>query len=64
VARKARITVIHNGLLTQHAREFEGNVQEGTLGLQDHLNPMRFRNIWVRNLNADEARSTPPQAKK
>lgn len=62
--RKARITVIHNGVLTQHAREFDGNGQEGTLGLQDHLNPMRFRNIWVRNLNADEARSTPPPAKK
>ena len=62
--RKARITVLHNGLLTQHAREFEGNVQEGTLGLQDHLNPMRFRNIWVRNLNTDEVRSTPAPAKK
>ena len=62
--RKARITVIHNGVLTQHAREFEGNFQEGTLGLQDHLNPMRFRNIWVRDLNAEEARSTPPPAKK
>lgn len=62
--RKARITVLHNGVLTQHAREFDGNVQEGTLGLQDHLNPMRFRNIWVRDLNADEARSTLPPAKK
>lgn len=62
--RKARITVVHNGVLTQHAREFDGNVQEGTLGLQDHLNPMRFRHIWVRNLNTDEARSTPPPAKK
>ena len=61
--RKARITVLHNGVLTQHAREFESNVQEGTLALQDHLNPMRFRNIWVRNLNTDEARNTPPPAK-
>jgi hypothetical protein len=53
-------TVFHNGVLIQDhipvegsttAAEFEGAVQKGPLTLQDHGNPVRYRNIWIRRLN-------------
>lgn len=50
VARKARLTVKHNGVLVQDAIEFDTRAQEGTLSFQDHGNPIRFRNIWVKPL--------------
>jgi len=50
VLRKARLTVIHNGLVVQLAREFDGKTMEGDLSLQDHGNPGRFRNFWWRPL--------------
>jgi len=46
ITRPARITVKHNNVLVQDGIEFENAMQEGTLGLQDHKNPVRFRNIW------------------
>lgn len=49
-ARKARLTVLHNGVLVQYRREFDSNVQAGDLSLQDHNNPVRYRNIWLRPL--------------
>src|SRR5690606_19816683 len=54
-ARKARITVLHNGVLVQYQREFDGTAQAGDLFLQDHSNPVRFRNIWLRPLRASAA---------
>lgn len=48
VVRKQRMSVWHNGVLVQDAIEFSGQSQEGVLRLQDHGNPMRFRNIWFR----------------
>jgi hypothetical protein len=63
LVKKANVTVIHNGLVLHHKREFLGNSphrENGTynqkhapemfIQLQDHGNPMRFRNIWVRSL--------------
>jgi|TARA_B100000959_G_scaffold263096_1_gene302130 hypothetical protein len=58
VTRPATLTVRHNGVLVHDKREMIGpsghrNVKKyrkhgpGPLGLQDHGNPMRFRNIWV-----------------
>ncbi len=56
------VTVIHNGVLVHHRQEILGAVRhkilpvwephppEGPLQLQDHGNPLRFRNIWVRRL--------------
>lgn len=53
-------TVIHNGVLVQDhisvkgdattAAKFTGATPTGPLMLQDHGNPVRYRNIWVRKL--------------
>lgn len=53
-------TVLHNGVLVQDhipvkgdattAAEFKGKGTKGPLILQDHGNPVRFRNIWIRPL--------------
>jgi hypothetical protein len=62
VERPARATVFHNGVLVQHAKELIGPTTNKVrtpysphpealpLSLQDHGNPIRFRNIWVRKL--------------
>ncbi|MCL4179603.1 MAG: DUF1080 domain-containing protein [Verrucomicrobia bacterium] len=53
-------TVLHNGVLVQDhvpipgepttAAQFKGVAAKGPLVLQDHGNPVRFRNIWIRPL--------------
>jgi hypothetical protein len=53
-------TVLHNGVLIQDhvpipgdpttAAPLRGVADEGPLVLQDHGNPVRFRNIWIRRL--------------
>ncbi len=60
--RKARITVIHNGVVVHNNLEIEGTTshkrkarygrphEKGHIRLQDHGNPMCFRNIWIREL--------------
>jgi hypothetical protein len=54
-------TVLHNGVLIQDnipidgqpttAAPLKGIVEKGPLYLQDHGNPVRFRNVWIRRLN-------------
>ncbi len=54
-------TVLHNGVLVQDhtliegkattAAAFSGLTEKGPLVLQDHGNPVRFRNIWLRPLD-------------
>ena len=63
LVKKAYVTVIHNGVVTHHRQEYLGptghkrvanydNVlAKGPIKLQDHGNPTRFRNIWVRELS-------------
>jgi len=59
----AYITVVHNGVLVHHHQAAMGptghknlssydrpHPAEGPLKLQDHGNPVRFRNIWMRRL--------------
>lgn len=62
VTKRARVTVFHNGVLAQNAREFIGPATNRVrtpysvhpealpIGLQDHGDPIRFRNVWVREL--------------
>ncbi len=61
--KKAYITVFHNGVLTHHRQPYLGPsghkkvatynhpVEKGPIKLQNHNNPTRFRNIWVRELD-------------
>lgn len=69
-----RFTVFHNGVLIQDAREAfgptswiqHGNMQrlkgksKGPIHLQDHGNPVRYRNIWVRPLAEKEIKPAKP----
>lgn len=60
--RPARVTVLHNGVLVQDNVELTGPTAHGErppykpqpeklpLALQDHGNPVRYRNIWIREL--------------
>jgi hypothetical protein len=64
VTRPGRLTVFHNGVLVHHAVEFGGKFGEFQLYLQDHGNPVRFRNIWVRKLADYDVESTPPPESK
>ena len=57
-AYKARVTVIHNGVVVQNGVNIEptpgGILDEenatGPIYIQDHANPVQYRNIWVREL--------------
>jgi 3-keto-disaccharide hydrolase len=62
VKKKATVTVLHNGVLIQDNVEIYGPTThepvfpvykrhgKGPIVLQDHGNPTRFRNIWLREL--------------
>lgn len=63
--RPAYLTVLHNGLVVQYHQmligptshkkvaAWEPHPPEGPLMLQDHRNPVRFRNIWYRPISHD-----------
>lgn len=61
VVRPASVTVMHNGVLIQNHVELSGPTEyigipeysahgEGAIMLQDHGNPVSYRNVWVREL--------------
>ncbi len=62
LVKPAFVTVLHNGVVTQHRKEIVGRMAhrvvgtyaphgpEEPLALQDHDVPVRYRNIWVRRL--------------
>lgn len=61
VISQAKITVLHNGVLIQNGTAIWGPTEykglpvyqphgKGSIKLQDHGNPVSFRNIWVREL--------------
>ena len=66
VSRPGRVTVFHNGLLVHEDRELLGATAHRAvasyqphdakepLSLQDHGNPVRYRNIWVRELASED----------
>jgi hypothetical protein len=64
------VTLLHNGVLVQNNVElwgptnwlqslpYKSHAEELPLALQDHGNPVRYRNIWLRKLNEGEEAST------
>jgi hypothetical protein len=63
----ARVTVIHNGLLVQNHQALLGPTghrilakytghepDRGPIALQDHGNRVRYRNIWIREIQPEE----------
>ncbi len=61
VVTSGRVTVIHNGVVTQNNTTIWGGTEyiglptykthgKAPLRLQDHGNPVSFRNIWVREM--------------
>jgi hypothetical protein len=65
LVKPATATVFHNGVLLHEKRELMGPtshkkigtyvpLEKGSLQLQDHGNPVRYRNIWVRELEQYE----------
>ncbi len=66
VTKAARITVIHNGVLVQDDVEIWGptawlqhvpykrHADKLPISLQDHGNPVRYRNIWLRELRESD----------
>ena len=71
--RSARMTVHHNGVLIHDARELWGptswlqhapyssHPDRLPIGLQDHGNPVRYRNIWLRELRELPAPAEPSE---
>ena len=68
--RPGSVTVFHNGVLTQDHWEMEGltthrvrrplapHAAKLPLELQDHGNPVRFRNVWIREIPSRYANRT------
>jgi 3-keto-disaccharide hydrolase len=64
--KPAIVTVLHNGVLVHNASAFWGptahkkidpytpDTAKGPIALQDHGNPVRYRNVWIRPVKADE----------
>jgi hypothetical protein len=62
LVKPAFMTAFHNGVLLHHRKELLGRTNHkkaaaytpheatGPISLQDHGNPVRYRNIWVRPL--------------
>ena len=64
--RKANVTVFYNGVLVQdhvdimgptahhHRPPYEPTPEKLPLQLQDHNHPVRYRNLWIRELKEGE----------
>ncbi|MEM0970413.1 MAG: DUF1080 domain-containing protein, partial [Verrucomicrobiota bacterium] len=62
LVKPGNVTVIHNGVVLHHKKEYLGAVAhkrtpsytphppQGKISLQDHNNAIRYRNIWIRSL--------------
>ena len=72
VEKAAKVTVIHNGVVVQHGELYLGPTQHkklasypgkhpetGPIRIQDHNDPMEFRNIWVRPLGRRDQPAKP-----
>lgn len=68
VARPGYVTVLHNGVVIHHRFELQGSTEwdrpphydkhaeKEPLHLQYHGNPVRFRNIWIRDMKPIEGK--------
>ncbi|TWU00170.1 hypothetical protein Pla108_11150 [Botrimarina colliarenosi] len=68
----AYVTVVHNGVLVQNRFALRGDTAwnhppryvdigpKGPIALQDHGNPVRFRNIWVREFEPPTGQRREP----
>jgi hypothetical protein len=71
LASPARLTVLHNGILVQddvepwgptswlQALPYTAHADKLPLAFQDHGNPVRYRNIWLRELPETPAPGPP-----
>jgi hypothetical protein len=71
VQQPARVTVLHNGILAQDNSEawgptswlqhlpYESHPDRMPLYLQDHGNPVLYRNIWLRELDEEPRKGAP-----
>ncbi len=57
VVSPAQLTVFHNGIVIHHAVDPGGKEELIRIRLQDHNNPVRYRNIWVRELKGYDSGS-------
>ncbi len=59
--KPGKVTVLHNGIVIQYDTKIYGTTEyigtpktvplaKGPILLQDHGNPVSFRNVWIRNL--------------
>ena len=65
--KPAVVSVLHNGILVHNATAFWGptahkkidpytpDTAKGPIALQDHGNPIRYRNIWIRSIKDYDA---------
>jgi hypothetical protein len=63
--KPAVVTVLHNGIVVHNATAFFGptahrridpykpSLVKGPIALQDHGNPVRYRNIWIRQIDSE-----------
>lgn len=66
LVKKATVTLLHNGVLVHHKRELHGGTnhkqimeykkhpEKGPIQLYEHGNPVRFRNIWLREIGSQD----------
>ncbi|RCS44686.1 DUF1080 domain-containing protein [Bremerella cremea] len=71
VIAPAHITVLHNGVVLQNSYAVRGSTnwhkppayephgEKGSIGLQFHGNPVKFRNMWVREIKPIEPTFVP-----
>ena len=71
--KPAYVTVLHNGVVVQNHFELKGDTpfnrppqytkhpERGPIQLQNHGNPVRFRNIWVREMRPLEGKKSAEQ---